>query len=314
MSPTQAMDSPIFCRYFIIVTALLVAGLLGIGIAKAMGRNVTHAWASYRGWLIMVPLLGAILFAGRLAVIIGFTLIAIFAFKEFAKATGLYKDWWMTGVGYLGIIAVGAACGVNDPFQATPGWYGLLMALPAFVTAAVFLVPILRDRSQGQLQMIALAMVGFLYIGWMFGHLTYMANSTHAYGYILYLLVAVELNDVAAFTFGRLFGKHKLRPNISPNKTWEGSIGALGFSMVLPFALRFTFPHFDTWDLLRTGLIVGVGGQVGDLSISLVKRDVGIKDMGTLIRGHGGILDRLDSLIYVAPLFFHATGYRYGMQ
>ena len=262
----------------------------------------------------MIPFAAFGIFLGRVPTIVFFTLLAILAFKEFAQATGLYRDWWMTGVAYLGIIAVGFACAVTDPWQHVPGWYGLFVALPVFVIASIFLVPILRDRTAGQLQSIALATVGFVYIGWMFGHLTMMANSSHAYGYILYLLFAVELNDVAAFTFGRLFGRHRLRPNISPNKSWEGALGALAVSMALPFVLRFSFPHFDTLDLLRTGLIVGIGGQLGDLSISVVKRDVGIKDMGTLIPGHGGMLDRLDSLIYVAPLFFHGTGYYYGMN
>lgn len=110
---------------------------------------------------------------------------------------------------------------------------------------------------------------------------------------------------MAAFTFGRLFGRHPLRSNISPKKTWEGSLGALAVSMALPWLLRFSFPHFSAPELILTGIIVGVGGQLGDLSISVIKRDLGIKDMGAVLEGHGGILDRIDSLIYVAPLFFH---------
>src|SRR5207245_5590382 len=122
---------------------------------------------------------------------------------------------------------------------------------------------------QGQLQAIALSIVGFLYFGWMFGHLIFLMNAKHAYGYVLYILFAVELNDVAAFTFGKLFGRHQLRSNISPKKTWEGSLGAFAVSMLLPWALRFTLPHeFTALDLILTGLIVGVGGQLGDLAIS----------------------------------------------
>src|SRR5205814_4565070 len=135
--------------------------------------------------------------------------------------------------------------------------------------------------------------------GWMFGHLGYLANSSNAYGYLLFLLFAVPLNDIAAFTFGRLFGRRKIRPNISPNKTWMGSIGALAVSMALPWLVRFSFPEFGWLELTLAGLIVGIGGQLGDLTISVIKRDIGIKDMGALIEGHGGVLDRVDSLIYV---------------
>jgi phosphatidate cytidylyltransferase len=194
-----------------------------------------------------------------------------------------------------------------------PGWYGLFMALPVYAIAVILLIPIVRNRVQGQLQAIALSIVGFVYFGWMFGHLSFLTNSTHAYAYVLYLLLAVELNDVAAFTCGKLFGRHPLRSNISPKKTWEGSLGALAVSLALPWGLHFTFPHFDARDCILAGLIVGIGGQLGDLAISVIKRDLGIKDMGAAIPGHGGILDRIDSLIYVAPLFFHMVRYFHGL-
>ena len=180
---------------------------------------------------------------------------------------------------------------------------------PVYVIALVLLIPILRNQTQGQLQAIALALLGFIYIGWMFGHIAFLANAKDAYGYLFYLIFAVELNDIAAYTFGKTFGRHPLRSNISPKKTWEGSLGALAVSMLLPWLLWFSFPHFTARDLILSGLIVGIAGQLGDLSMSVIKRDLGIKDMGSLIGGHGGILDRIDSLIYVVPLFFHMVRY-----
>jgi phosphatidate cytidylyltransferase len=122
------------------------------------------------------------------------------------------------------------------------------------------------------------------------------------------------VSDVAAFTFGKIFGRHPLRSEISPNKTWEGALGAFGVAMILPWVLRFSFPFFGTRELILTGLIVGIGGQLGDLSISVIKRDIGTKDMAVTIPGHGGILDRIDSLIYAAPLFLHMAGYYYPLR
>jgi phosphatidate cytidylyltransferase len=309
-----ALQNPIFRGYLVVLVGLLVfAGVVLAIFRYVFRKNVTHAWNAYRGWLVIIPLVFMALFFGRVATIVFFTILAIGGFTEFARATGLYRDWWMTGVVLLGIIAVGVVSILNDPETDVHGWYGMLMALPVYVVSAILMIPILRDRAKGQLQPIALAILGFIYIGWMFGHLAFLANARNAYGYLLFLLFAVPLCDVSAFTFGRLFGGRKFRPNISPNKTWAGAIGAFLVSMAFPWLVRFSFPEFTTRDLILAGLIVGIGSQLGDLSISVIKRDIGIKDMGALLEGHGGILDRTDSLIYVAPLFFHMTRYFHGL-
>ncbi len=311
---TAALQNPIFRGYlFVLVGLLIFAGLLLAIFRYVFRRNVTHAWNAYRGWLIIIPLVFTALFFGRVTTIVFFTILAIGGFTEFARATGLYRDWWMTGVVLLGIIAVGVFSILDDPETHVHGWYGMLMALPVYVVSAILMIPILRDRAKGQLQPIALAILGFIYIGWMFGHLAFLANAHNAYGYLLYLLFAVPLCDVSAFTFGRLLGRRKFRPNISPNKTWAGAIGAFLVSMLFPWLVRFSFPEFTPRDLILAGVIVGIGSQLGDLSISVIKRDIGVKDMGALLEGHGGILDRVDSLIYVAPLFFHMTRYFHGL-
>jgi phosphatidate cytidylyltransferase len=294
---------------------MIVAGLLVVGgltllcLSRTSKMNLQPVWLTYKGWLLMAPIALACIFLGRAATMIFFTTVAAFGFKEFARATGLYNDWWMTGAVYVSIIAVGSVCLIHDPNNGRPGWYGLFMTMPVYAIALLLFIPIARNQPSGQLQMLALAILGFLYLGWMFLHLAFLANADYAYGYLLYLLLAVELNDVAAFTFGKLFGKHPLRSRVSPKKTWEGALGALAFSLALPWVLRFSFPHFGPTQLILTGLIVGIGGQLGDLSISVIKRDVGIKDMGGTIPGHGGILDRIDSLVYAAPLFLHMVDY-----
>ena len=271
-------------------------------------------WRIYGSWLVIVPLAVGAIWLGRVPTIVLFVLFAILGLKEFARATGLYEDWWMTGAGYLSVIAAGVCAIVANPNNGQPGWYGLFMALPVYAIALFILIPIVRNRTRGQLQAMALAILGFIYIGWMFLHIAFLADCANAYGYLLYLLFAVELNDIAAFTFGKTLGssgKHLFRSAISPRKTWEGAIGAVVVSMALPWARAFSFPHFGAVQLLLTGLIVGVGGQLGDLSISVIKRDIGIKDMGAMIPGHGGMLDRIDSLIYTAPLFLHMVDYYY---
>jgi phosphatidate cytidylyltransferase len=307
-----ALASELFRLYLVIVVLILLLAGMILGLLTLAGKNVGAVWKTYRGWLVMIPLVMGTLFLGREATIIGVTLLALAGFKEFARATSLYDDWWLTGLVYMAIAALGLLAWMPDPRLGTPGWYGMFMVLPAYVVGLVLLVPIARNRARGQLQQTALAIFGFVYLGWMFSHLSLLANLPQAYGYLLFLVFAVEINDVAAFSFGRLFGRHKLRENISPNKTLEGSLGAVAVSMTLPWLLWFSFPHFGVPELILTGLIVGIGGQLGDLVISTIKRDIGIKDMGAVISGHGGVLDRIDSMIFVAPLFYHMVRWFHG--
>jgi phosphatidate cytidylyltransferase len=307
--------SDIIRTYVYFTGGLLLFAGAAIAILKwGFKKNVEHAWHAYRGWLIMIPLVVGAIVLGRVVTILFFGAIALVGLTEFARATGLYRDWLVTGWVYVGIAGLTAVTLVPPPGEDVLGWYGLFMALPVYVVAGILVMPILRDRTRGQLQIIALGIVGFIYIGWMFGHLAFLANGRNTAGYILFLLFSVPLTDVAAFTFGKFLGRHKLRPNISPNKTWEGSAGAFAVGMALPWIFRFSLPGFGARELILAGLIVGIGGQLGDLSISVIKRDIGIKDMGSLIEGHGGVLDRIDSLIYVAPLFFHMTRFFVGLK
>ena len=307
-----ALDSGIFLAYARLAVALLGGiGLLLLFLTYGLKRPIGGVWRTYRGWLVMVPIVLAVVFAGRAACIVGVALLAVFGFTEFARATGLDRDRWMTGAVYLGITAVAASSLVRDPSLDRPGWYGLFMTLPVYIVSLILVIPVARNRAKGQLQNSALAVLGFIYLGWMFSHVGFLANSSHAYGYLLFLFLAVEGSDVAAFTAGKLFGRRKIRQEISPNKTWGGALGALAVSMALPWLMRFSFPHFGPLQLVLTGVIVGVGGQLGDLTISMIKRDVGVKDMGALIPGHGGLLDRIDSLIFVGPLFFHMVRWFY---
>lgn len=306
MSPQAALHSPVYLSYVAIVAGILaVAGVALAVMHWGLGRDVTHAAQSFRSWLIMAPAVALVLLLGREATIVSIVGMSVFGFWEFARATGLSRDLIMTGVAIAAMTCMATlALAYGWLLPATQGFLWFL-ALPALATAAILVVPIARNRFAGELNRIALAVLGFLYIGWCLGHLTFLANGKSAYGYLCYLLVAVTVNDVAAYACGRLLGRHALRSHISPKKTWEGSLAGIGVSLALPWLLWFSFPQFGYAELIMTGLIVGVGGQLGDLSISLMKRDLGIKDTGSTIPGHGGILDRIDSLIYAAPLYVH---------
>lgn len=312
-APELAWKSDVF-RAFVAILAgvILLAGIVLGLLMFVFKKNVSSIWTIYKSWLVLAPLAFLMIGLGRGTAVLFLLAVSLIAAREFAIATALAADVVMTRVMYLSITSVGLCVLIDNPNTGQPGWYGLFMAMPVYVIAAIFLVPIVRNQTQGQLKSMSLAILGFIYIGWMFLHSALLANVPQAFGYLLYLLFAVEINDISAFTCGKIFGRggrHPFRSNISPKKTWEGAIGAFIISMSLPWAMRFSFPHFGATELILTGLIVGIGGPLGDLSISIIKRDIGIKDMGTLIPGHGGMLDRIDSLIYTAPLFLHMADY-----
>ena len=313
MSPSAALASDVFRIFALLTTGLMVIGGAIVSVVRfGFAKDVSHAWDSYRGWLVMIPIIGVSLFAGREVAICFFGVVALIAFSEYARATGLHHDLTKTYIVFAGIIGTSVLAILSEPATGAPVSYAPFMAIPAFVSAALVLASILRNQPEGQLKAVALALFGFVYIGWMFGHVALLANTRNSYGYLLYLIFAVELNDVAAYTCGKLFGRRPLCTNVSPWKTREGALGAIVISALFPLAVRFALPDFSIFECVLAGLIVGIGGHLGDLSISVIKRDVGVKDMGALIRGHGGVLDRIDSLIYAAPLFFYFARYAEG--
>jgi phosphatidate cytidylyltransferase len=123
-------------------------------------------------------------------------------------------------------------------------------------------------------------------------------------GLLLFVVFITEINDVFQFTWGKLLGRHAIIPKISPNKTWEGFIGGVLTTTVLGYFLRFLTP-FSEVESLVVSFVIACAGFVGDVVVSAVKRDIGLKDTGTLIPGHGGILDRIDSLAITSVVFFH---------
>jgi phosphatidate cytidylyltransferase len=124
-------------------------------------------------------------------------------------------------------------------------------------------------------------------------------------GLVLFLVLLTELNDIAQFVWGKMFGRQKVVPTVSPGKTWGGLLGGVATTIVLATLAGPLLTPMDRGQSAIAGLIIGLGGFVGDVCISAMKRDLHIKDSGSMLPGHGGVLDRIDSLTYTAPLFFH---------
>jgi phosphatidate cytidylyltransferase len=309
----DAFDSPVVTAVVISIVAVLVIAPILVIVLRRLGKidekNYRELMSRCFSWAILAPLLIGPILLGA-AWWIGFVgVLSILSYREFARATGFFRDFVLSGVVVAAIIAI--------TFATIDHWYGFFVAIPPLAISLIAGFAILRDRPQGYLQRVALGVFALLFIGVGLGYLGYFANDRNYRAILAWLLVGVEFNDVFAYLSGKTFGRRKLCPNTSPNKTIGGAAGAL----VLTTTLVALIGHFvfagtgiDRWyHLVALGVIVSVGGQLGDLMLSSIKRDLGIKDMGTWIPGHGGLLDRFDSLLLVAPAVFHYIGYFQGI-
>ncbi len=157
---------------------------------------------------------------------------------------------------------------------------------------------------------IAYAVLAFLYIPFLLMHLVMLHQTAYGWQWLLVLMLIVMTNDSAAYYTGSAFGTHRLYPLVSPKKSIEGALGGLLGSIAGTLLAKFTFfPQLTLADALLTAVLVGILGQTGDLFESLLKRSFGVKDSGNSIPGHGGVLDRLDSIIFAAPALYYYVIY-----
>jgi len=304
-----ALDHPATVALVVGVVAVLAlsAALIAVlGRAKLVPPE-RHAElvARTKSWAVIVPLILLPVLAGSGWTILALALLSLLCYREYSRMTGLFRERLVSATVVVGILGLA--------FASLDNWYGLFVALVPIITTLIAMVAILRDHPEGYIQRVSLGTFGFLLIGSGLAHLGYLANDVQGRPMILMLLVCVQLNDVFAFTCGRLFGRHKLAPNTSPGKTVQGSVGALILTTILTaiighFVFRGT-PVDTPIYLIALGLGVSGMGQFGDLTLSSIKRDVGVKDSGALIPGHGGLLDRCNSLLLVAPGFFYFAHY-----
>ena len=188
-----------------------------------------------------------------------------------------------------------------DPLVPLAGLTTLVMAAGLL---CLFRIGDIRDSAREA----ALLVSGFAYVPLLLSHLVLLRSMANGVSWILLVILIVMAGDTFAFYTGSTIGRRKLYPVVSPNKSVEGALGGLAGSVAGAFIARATFfPQLTAVDALATALLLGVLGQLGDLFESLLKRSFGVKDSGVIVPGHGGILDRLDSVLFAAPAaFFYA--------
>lgn len=309
---TTAFEHPVTLTILIGALALLLFGTaftLILGITgrgtPALRQELRHRIAS---WFVLLPLMFAPVLAGRLWTIAAVTALSFACLREFDRATGLFREHAIVAIVAVGVLLVN--------FAAVDHWYGLFVALWPLTVGLIAIASIPLDRPDGYIQRSALGILAYMLFGVGLAHLGYIANDPGYRPVVLLLLAAPALSDVVAFTAGRFLGGRRLLPNTSPNKTVAGAVVAL-----LVTATMVTLAAGQIWAdtsmdhpllLIGLGLVIGFAAQCGDLMLSSIKRDLGIKDMGVTLPGHGGVLDRFNSSLLVAPAAFHYIGYFVG--
>ncbi len=167
--------------------------------------------------------------------------------------------------------------------------------------------------NERSMQAVVYTLFGYFYISWLLGYgitLRYTPDGYLGFWYLILPVLAIIASDVGAYVFGKLFGKNKLAPKLSPRKTLEGAFGGLGLAIVVVSTLTYVLElslglDVDLYDSILFAILVASSAQLGDLFESMMKRWVGVKDSGRLIPGHGGILDRIDSALFAVPITYY---------
>ncbi len=294
-----------------IVALLLLASVVGFALQRRKGRTATIANlnARVRAWWGMVAVLAVCFWLGPVANLVVFACISFFALREFITLTPtrpgdhlplvlafyvlipvqywlIYDQWYglfaifIPVYAFLALPALAALGGDTTDFLArtTKIQWGVMIAIYCISHAPALLLLELRNY-QGQEPLL-----------------------------LLYLMLVVQISDVMQYVFGKLFGKHKLAPLVSPSKTVEGLIGG-GLAAVAIGAALWWITPFTPLQSAGMSAVIVVCGALGGLALSAVKRSLGAKDWGSMIEGHGGMLDRMDSVSFAAPVFFHFTRY-----
>jgi len=300
---------------FLGVLALLLLGTLAAFVLPAMQPG---KWSDLgprmRSWWVIVILLAGALLLGWQATAILFALISFLALKEFLTLAPTRKeDRLIVLLAYLSVFVNYGLIFADSLFDDSYQIYLVFIPVYGFLLAAGVMAWI--GRTEGYLATVGIVHWGTIICVYNIGYIALLMRTPDAEspagaaGLVFFLIFVTQLNDVAQYCWGKAFGKHKITPTVSPNKTWEGAIGGW-----LTTALVFYFlaPYFTPLAPLQAavvGAVIPIAGFLGDITMSAIKRDIGVKDTSRLIPGHGGVLDRLDSLTFAAPLYFHLLAY-----
>ncbi|MFV0334324.1 MAG: phosphatidate cytidylyltransferase [Tropicimonas sp.] len=293
---------------------LALASLIGWGLQRRYSPDGGNATVEnlndrIRAWWVMAVAISVALLGGRAGVSLLFFLCAFAALREFMTLTNTTRADHRT---------LAAAFFIVLPVQfwlVWTGWYGLFsIFIPVYVFLFLPIISALAGETRNFLIRVAEMQWALMICVFCVSHVPALMNLTipghEGRGVLLiaWLVITVQLSDVLQYVWGKLAGRRRIAPRLSPSKTVEGFAGGCLSATAIGMALSFMTP-FSLWQAGLMGLVVTMMGFLGGLVMSAIKRDRGVKDWGHSIAGHGGFIDRLDSVLFAAPVYFHLLRY-----
>jgi len=309
----STLRDPIVVRLLLGVLGLLILGTLAGILLKARARSesakatVENLNARMRAWWVMSIVFALALVTGGIGSIVLFALVSFLALREFITLVQSKRADHRTLVVafFLATPAQYVLVGIE--------WYGLFSILiPVYVFLFVPTSLALMGDTERFLERTATIQWGLMVCVYCVSHapalllLDIEGFEGREPLLLFFLVIVVQLSDVLQYVWGKLLGRRRIAPTVSPNKTWEGFVGGALSAVAVGTALWWATP-FNPWQAAAMSAVIVLCGFAGGLVMAAVKRDRGVKDYGTLIEGHGGVLDRIDSLAFAAPIFFHLT-------
>jgi len=293
-----------------VLAVLLVASAIGQFLKFKAGPDgpdltIENLNARINAWWVMVGLTALAFSAGNTGVVILFALCSFAALREFLTLTNtrVSDHWAIAAAAFIVLPIQFIAVGMN--------WYGFYsIFIPVYAFLLMPIVSMLSGETDNFLIRIAEAQWALMISVFCVSHVPALLSLNIAdfegrnLFLIFFLVVVVQSSDVFQYVWGKLLGNHKIAPKVSPSKTWEGLIGGVVTSSLLGASLYWITP-FTVMQAVGMSIVITLMGFLGGLVMSAIKRDRGVKDWGHLIAGHGGFIDRLDSVIFSAPIFFH---------
>jgi phosphatidate cytidylyltransferase len=295
-----------------VVALLIVASMVGWAVSRRVtsegGREtVANLNARIKAWWVMVAIFAVAFLFGKAVTLLLFVAVSFYCLREFYSLTPTHPS---------DHAAMAAAFYIFLPLQYWLVWVDwvtmLTIAIPVYAFLSLPVLSMLKGVTAEYLQRVAKIQWGLMLAVFCISHapalLMLDLGGVPAVQLLFFLVTVVQISDVLQYVAGKLFGRHKMAPNVSPSKTWEGLIiGGLAATGV-GGALWWITP-FSPLEAAGMAFAIVVAGALGGLVLSAVKRSLGAKDWGVMIQGHGGALDRMDSVTFAAPLFFHLTNY-----